>query len=146
METQLLYKSKIKIFKEILEKIKDKKNKHYRNYKRYKRINNFLKISVNILNASSVCSLIISYMGLTPVLLVSLSLTSISSILTAFSSSFEIDFKISSHNNSYLQYSEIYRHYNQILIKNGLSTGDIDIYLNELNEKLNLIEDNELPI
>ena len=141
---QLLYKNKIKIFKDILNNIKNVSYKHYKKHKKLKKINTILKVIVNVLNAGSICSLVISYMGLSPVILISLSFTSMSSLLTAFLSSFEIDYKINSHNNSYLQYSEIYRHYNQLLIKNGLSSGDIDILLNEMNEKLNLIQDTEL--
>ena len=68
---QLLYKNKIKVFKDILANIKKKKDKHYKKYKKLKCINNFLKVGVNILNAGSICSLVISYMGMTPVIVIS---------------------------------------------------------------------------
>lgn len=143
---QLLYKNKIKIFKEILENIKKKKDKHYKKYKKLKCINNFLKVGVNILNAGSICSLVISYMGMTPVIVISLSLTSLSTLITAGMNSYDIDYKIQSHNNSYLQFSEIYRHYQSILIKNGLTSKQVDEYLTEMNEKINLVMDTEEPI
>ena len=143
---QLLYKNKIKVFKEILANIKKKKDKHYKKYKKLKCINNFLKVGVNILNAGSICSLVITFMGMTPVIVISLSLTSLSTLITAGMNSYDIDYKIQSHNNSYLQFSEIYRHYQSILIKNGLTSKQLDEYLTEMNEKINLVMDTEEPI
>ena len=143
---QLLYKNKITVFKDILANLKKKKDKHYNKYKKLKCINNFLKVGVNILNAGSICALVITYMGLTPVIVLSLSLTSLSSLIIAGMNSYDIDYKIQSHNNSYLQYSEIYRHYQSVLIKNGLTSKQLDEYLNEMNEKINLVMDTEEPI
>lgn len=143
---QLLYKNKIKVFKEILANIKKKKDKHYKKYKKLKCINNFLKVGVNILNAGSICSLVITFMGLTPVIVISLSFTSLSTLITAGINSYDVDYKIQSHNNSYLQFSEIYRYYQSILIKNGLTSKQVDEYLNEMNEKINLVMDTEEPI
>ena len=92
------------------------------------------------------CTLVITFMGLTPVIVISLSLTSLSTVIIAGMNSYDIDYKIQSHNNSYLQFSEIYRHYQSILIKNGLTSKQVDEYLNEMNEKINLVMDTEEPI
>ena len=143
---QLLYKNKIKVFKDLLANTKKKKDKHYKKYKKLKCINNFLKVGVNILNAGSICSLVITYMGMTPVIVISLSLTSLSTFIIAGMNSYDIDYKIQSHNNSSLQFSEMYIHYQSILIKNGLTSKQVDEYLNEMKEKINLVMDTEEPI
>jgi len=147
IETPDNYKGKIKLIKDILEDVKNKKQAHYKYYARYKRINTFVKSFVNALNAISVCSMVLTFTPVSPtVMIVALSATSISTILSAVHSSTDIEGKVHSHNTSYLQYTDIYRDVSARLLRNGMSSQDLDNLLTEINSRMGLIEDQSLPI
>ena len=82
-------------------------------------------------------------------IILALSSTTLSSLVSALQSAIDIDFKAHSHNTSYLhdlQCNDTYREVSARLLKNGLSSNDLDLMLKELNNRLNFIEDSSLPI
>lgn len=141
------YDGKIELVREILLDIRKRKDKHYKMYRKYKKRCIITKAAINALNAVSVCSLVLSFTPISPAVgIIAITTTSLSSILSAISSSVDIETKTYSHNTSYLQYTDIYRDVKMRLLKNGLSSEDLDSLLNELNQRLGLIEDCSLPI
>ena len=142
IETPNNYIGKVELIRHILEDVKKKKNIHYKKFGRFKKINTFIKSFVNALNAISVCSLVLSLTPATPVTsIIALSATSISAITSAISSSIDLEHKIHSHNTSNLQYNDLYRDISARLLRNGMSSLDLDNLLTEINTRMGLIED-----
>ena len=150
VETEQLnsnYTPKVKLIKSILEDIKKRKEAHYRCFGYYKNLSMYSKSFINTLNAISICSMVVTFTPVNPaILILALSSTTMSGITSALQSAIDIDFKSHSHNTSYLQYGDAFREVSARLLKNGLSSGDLDLMLYELNNRLNIIEDSSLPI
>jgi hypothetical protein len=79
-------------------------------------------------------------------LIVALSSTTISIVTSAIHSSTDIEGKVYSHNTSYLQYTDIFRDVQARLLRNGMSSLDLDNLISEINARMGLIEDFSLPI
>ena len=147
IETPDNYIGKIEMIRQILTDVKKRKNQHYKQFGKYKKINTFTKSFINSLNAISVCSMVLSFTPISPaVLIVALSATSISSVGSAVHSSIDVEGKVYSHNTSYLQYTDLYRDVSARLLRNGMSSLDLDNLLSEINARMGLIEDQSLPI
>lgn len=147
IETPNNYMGKVELIRHILEDVKNRKNTHYKKFGKLKKINTFIKSFVNGLNAVSVCSLILSLTPATPIVsIIALSATSISAIISAISSTIDLEGKIHSHNTSNLQYNDLYRDISARLLRNGMSSEDLDNLLSEINTRMSLIEDSSLPI
>ena len=147
IETPNNYMGKVGLIRHILEDVKKRKNIHYKKFGKLKKINTFIKSFVNGLNAVSVCSLILSLTPATSIVsIIALSATSISATISAVSSSMDLEGKIHSHNTSNLQYNDLYRDVSARLLRNGMSSEDLDNLLSEINTRMSLIEDSSLPI
>ena len=150
VETEQLnnnYTPKVKLIKSILDDIKKRKDAHYKNFGYYKNLSMYSKTLINMLNVVSICSLVLNFSPAIPaIIILALSSTTLSSLVSALQSAVDIDFKAHSHNTSYLQYNDTYREVSARLLKNGLSSDDLDLMLYELNNRLNIIEDSSLPI
>ena len=147
VETPNNYNGKVEMIRAILEDVKKKKGKHYKQFGKYKKINTCTKGIINALNAVSVCSMVVTFMPVSPeIMILALCCTSISSIAYAVTSSVDVEGKVHSHNTSYLQYTDLYRDISARLLRNGMSSLDLDNLLGEINARIGLIEDNSLPI
>lgn len=147
IETPNNYIGKVGLIRHILEDVKKRKNIHYKKFGKLKKINTFIKSFVNGLNAVSVCSLILSLTPATSIVsIIALSATSISATISAIASSIDLEGKIHSHNTSNLQYNDLYRDVSARLLRNGMSSEDLDNLLSEINTRMSLIEDSSLPI
>ena len=141
------YKIKTNLIKTMLNDIMYRKKQHYKKFNRNKKINTIIKVIVNGLNATSVCSIILALSPLSPIVMIlALSTTTLSGIISAVFSSMDIDTEIHSHNTSNLQYNDLYRDISARLLRNGLNSADLDLLLGEINMRISLIEDSSLPI
>lgn len=141
------YKGKIDLIKHILENVKIRRTQHYKKFGKLKKINTFIKAFINGLNAVSVCSIVLALSPASPiVMIIALSTTTISGITSAITSSIDIENKIHSNNTSNLQYNDLYRDISARLLRNGMSSLDLDHLLSEINTRMSLIEDSSLPI
>jgi len=141
------YNGKIEMVNNILEDIKKRKILHYKQFAKFKKANTISKSVINSLNAISVCSMVLTFTPVnSAVMLVAIAATSVSGITSAIHSSIDIEGKIHSHNTSYLQYTDLYRDVSARLLRNGMSTHDLDLLLSEMNARIGLIEDSSLPI
>jgi len=153
MENEILlktnYKTKIELIKSTLENdIRIRKKIHHNYFIFYKRLNTIIKTIINTLNATSICSLILNYnkIGNNIALIIALSTTSISSIISVINTTIETDNKFHQHKISDLEYSNLYREITARILRNGLTSEDLDFILLEINDKISLIEDNSPPI
>ena len=147
VETPNNYNDKVEMIRCILDDVKKRKNQHYKQFGKYRKINTLNKSLVNVLNAISVCSMVLTFTPVSPaILIVALSATSVSGITSAVNSAMDIEDKVHSHNTSYLQYTDLYRDISARLLRNGMSSLDLDNLLTEINSRMGLIEDHSLPI
>ena len=147
IETPNNYSDKVEMIRSILDDVKKRKKEHYTQFGKYKKINTFTKSLVNALNAISVCSMVLTFTPVNPVvLIVALTATSVSGISSAVHSSTDIEGKVHSHNTSYLQYADLYRDVSARLLRNGMSSLDLDNLLTEINSRMGLVEDHSEPI
>lgn len=137
-------KDKLKHINNLLFEIDDRKNKQYINYIKKKKIDNATKIIISILNSISISSLISGFSGLLPFTIVSLVSSSLSALLFAAINSYNLSDKISKYNNSYQQYGDLHRWIAGVIKKNHLESNDYDELINNINEKLSLIEDSSI--
>ena len=136
------YNDKVEMIRCILDDVKKRKNQHYKQFGKYRKINTLNKSLVNVLNAISVCSMVLTFTPVSPaILIVALSATSVSGITSAVNSAMDIEDKVHSHNTSYLQYTDLYRDISARLLRNGMSSLDLDNLLSEINARMGLIED-----
>ena len=105
------------------------------------------KTLINSLNAVSVCSMILAFTPTSqPVMIVALGATSISSIASAMVDAVDVEGKVHSHNTTYLQQTDLFRDVSARLLRNGMSSSDLDLLLTEVNSRMGLIEDHSLPV
>jgi hypothetical protein len=141
------YDGKVRFINSILAEIKIRKQKHYKKVSLYKKINTTVKAIINGLNAVSVCSIIVSMTPISPfVMILALTTSTVSGITTAVVQSIDLEEKLQSHNTSNLHYNDLYRDICGRILRNGLSSEDLDSILGELNARLSLIEDSSPPI
>ena len=141
------YSTKMKLIKDSLNDIKERKKSHSALHNKYRKMNTVVKGFVNTLNAVSVCSMVLTFTPISDMIMLSaLASTSVSSVLSAMTSAIDLEEKISSHNTSCLQYNDIYRETQALVLRNGLSSTDLDVLISQMNEKISLIEDRSLPI
>lgn len=139
------YGDKIQLIKESLEDIKLKKQKHSTQYKQYKKTNTIFKTIVNILNTLSVSSMVLNFMDSNEgIMVIALVASTISAVISALAQSLEVENKAVSHNSSYLQYSDIYRDVNARMLRNGLSSKDLDDIITDLNSRIAVVMDSEI--
>ena len=139
------YDIKKELIRDELKKIKERKLKQYNRYKKLKSFNITSKTIINLLNAVSVSSIIVSYSYLPFSTIIALSSTAISSLLSVLLSSYEMDNKITVHHTTSLQLSDLYRTINLRILRNNLSSDDLDEIILDVNDRLALIEDYQLP-
>lgn len=141
------YENKVKLIKSTLDDIKTRTQKHYTLFRKYKNLKTLSTIFINALNAVSVCSMVLTYTPINSVVkIIALTTTSTSAITSAVHNSLDVEGKVHNHMTSYLQYIDVYRDIRARLLKNGLSSQELDSLLVELNSRVGLIEDHSLPI
>lgn len=136
------YQLKKNLILQEIEKMKYKRDIHYKFYKKYKMINTILKLIINILNAISVSSIVMEYAtiyGFTNI--IAMVSTTLSSIITIVINNFNLDDKINLHNLTKSQLTDLYRNTQITILKNNLTSNDLDYILEDINNQLSLIND-----
>ena len=125
----------------LIKEICGRRDKHRKVFLKLKKRNSFAKVLVNVCSAVSVSSLVISLTPLSPIfLIVSLVSTSIGSVTMAITTGYKLSDKLEDHNRSFLLYSDLIRDYSAKLRRNHLTSIEYDDILDELNNRINLIE------
>lgn len=129
---------KIKSINHELNKIKRMYKSHHKRWRKYKRLSTALKLVVNILNGVTVSSLIVSIVGISPILILTMITSSLSTLLTVIHDTVDMPRKISNHQTAYLQLLDLHRTYQNKMLSSNPDYSDILI---ELNCKIGLILD-----
>jgi hypothetical protein len=129
-----------------LDRIKQRQSEHFRQFKRLKRVNMKCKVFINVLNTISVTSLVLTFAGTGPTLIICTCSNSLSAIGTAILSVINMEDKSHSHQTSYLQFVELHDTYTAELLVDNLCGQDLDRILSDLNSKVGLILDKCEPI
>lgn len=137
------YDRKREAVKKLVARMSNKANQYNTKYIRHKRAANVTEAAMLGLSALLTSTLFLSYYGDPNVIIVSVVLSTLSSVASAVLRS--IDFRTKQHaaHTSSLQYRGTTRHYHTILLRNGLSSADLDNMLDSINTRLGLIEDVE---
>lgn len=135
--------------REILKKLRNDcivlSNKYKKKYKKYKRVDEAIEGFNSLISASSIAC-IITGMSIPPLLVASAILSGSSFIITRIQDKINIKSKYTNYNLSINQYSALGREISAVLSKNNLSTKDYQAYIEEINDKINLISDSALII
>lgn len=135
---------KNEVFK-MLKEIVDEKNKNKKLFIKYRRRNNFLKTVCHGANAISVSSLITSVATVNPIgVIIGLIFGSCSSVGSAINDSLSNLDKYLTTRTTFQQYSNLEREIRSVLLKNHLSSEDLDDLIEDTNHKISLIQDSSL--
>lgn len=129
----------------ILTDIVKEKNNNKKLFIKYRRRNNFFKTMAHTSNAISVSSLITSVATINPIgVIVGLVFGSCSSIGSAINDSLSNLDKYLVTRTTWTQYSNLEREIRSVLLKNHLSSDDLDDLITDTNHKISLIQDSSL--
>lgn len=112
-------------------------------YKRLKLIDDILDGTSTVCSASGLALLVLGISN--PVLLIASGICSgFSFVLTQVQNKMDLKNKYNHHDNTVKQYSEIVREISTILLRNHLTKTQYLEYLQHINDKISLIEDNSI--
>ena len=131
----------------LIKEIDSKKNLYEQKTIKLKNIDNILEIVISFMSVSSTSVLIIGLTHLNPILLITGTvLSSLSGILNAVKNVSGIQRKIEIHKTTYLNLKELSRESKIILARNHLTSDDKINLLNDISNRLSLIDDSSIPI
>ena len=132
--------TKIEALKKIKNTCKNNFIEYNNKYKKYKRIDDIIDFFASILNASSI-TLILSTPALPPLFIASAVCSSLQFIITRAQDKMKIKDKYNQFKTTSNQYDALRREILTVLSKNNLSNEEYESYLEEVNDKINLILD-----
>jgi hypothetical protein len=131
----------------LIKEIDSKKNLYEQKTIKLKNIDNVLEMIISFMSVSSTSVLIIGLTHLNPVLLIcGTVLSSLSGILNAVKNVSGIQRKIEIHKTTFLNLKELSRESKIILARNHLTSDDKINLLNDISNRLSLIDDSSIPI
>lgn len=136
-------KEKIKILNDIKKECLKKSNLYKKRYKKLKKRDDITDFTTSILNASSI-SLILASPAI-PILFIPASIcSSLQFIISQVQSKIDMKNKYNHHLTTSYQYENLCREIVVVLSKNHLSNEQYGDYIEELNDKLSLIQDSQI--
>jgi hypothetical protein len=133
---------KKKVINDILIDISKDKNKYMILWKKFKKRDNIIKSSVHVCNALSISSLVSAFASLNPVgVILGLIFGSCSSVGSTLNDSCSYNEKYYSCKMSAGQIADLEREIKAILIKNHLTSAQLDNLIETTNYRLSLIYD-----
>jgi hypothetical protein len=132
---------------DLLNEISYRKNIYYNKMAHFKRLDDITEVIIIGSGSVAVSSLILTIPFLNPVtLIIGAVCSSISTIGGATKRVMNITSKYESCKTTYTQLSDLERSTRTVLVKNHLTSNDLQNLLADLNHSLSLIEDSSLPI
>ena len=133
---------KKRVLDEVLKDISKDKTKYMKLWKKFKKRDNLLKASVHTCNALSISSLVSSFASLNPIgVILGLTFGTCSSVGSTLNDSCSFNEKHYSCKLTAGQLANLEREIKAILIKNHLTTSQIDDLIRDTNNRLSLIYD-----
>lgn len=138
---------KKELLNNILKGVVQKKKRYYALMLKYKRIDDLTESFIIACGTISVSSLVTTLASSSPpLLIVGTVFSSISTLSGAIKRSCNVTLKYESYKTSYNQLADLERETRAVLVKNHLNGEDLTNLLNEVNQRLSLIEDTSQPI
>jgi hypothetical protein len=131
--------------KKTLIRIKIVKRIHYKKFVKNNKIDLVSKIVLTLINAITISILVLDTQGYN-FSMIGVMTSSISTLVTALLSVVNFSDKKNAHKNTFRELTDLYRSVTEKVLKNGLSSGDYDKILAEMNSILGVIDDNSPPI
>jgi hypothetical protein len=118
-------------------------NLYKRRYKRLKIRDDLVDVAHTSLNMSAV-ALTISGIGLPPLLIASATCAGIGLVIVQAQRTYNSKTRLTNYNVATLQYEELAREINAVLLRNHCSSKEYLEYIDDVNAKLNMINDSRL--
>jgi hypothetical protein len=118
-------------------------NLYKRRYKRLKIRDDLVDVAHTSLNMSAV-ALTISGIGLPPLLIASATCAGIGLVIVQAQRTYNSKTRLTNYNVATLQYEELAREINAVLLRNHCSSKEYLEYIEDVNAKLNMINDSRL--
>lgn len=142
---ELLIKKKKKVLDELLNEIVKEKKKNKKLWKKYKRRDNHMKVGIHTCNAISVSSIVASIASLNPLgVILGLIFGSCSTIGSSINDSCSFNEKHYSCKSTACQLADLEREIKAVLIRNHLTSTQIDTLIEDTNHRLSLIQDSSI--
>lgn len=135
--------SKKKIIKDKIIKIKKRIILHNKKYKKLKIIDDIIDASNSVLTGATV-AFIITGIGIPPLLIVGASCSGIAFIIQRVQDKINLKEKYNKHLLIRKQYSDLVRSTEAVLTHNDLTSDKLTSFIENINDKIDLIEDNNI--
>ena len=147
IQIQNINEKKRRLLLKLLSKIIKLKKVYLKKTNRYQKLNNTTEVIIIGSGTLATTTLIMSFTVVaSPLLIVSATFSSIATLGTALKRATNIQTKYDTHKSTYLAYSELEREVRLKITNNGLTSEQYDAFFVDLNNRLNLIEDNAIPV
>lgn len=143
MTSDMLDRDKKRLIQKQLQTIKNLYKANFKRFKKNKRINSILKVTINLCNAVTVSSVVLSFSGAIPILVVTIVSSSIGGIVSVINDTVNFQEKAEIHKTTYLDMLDIYNTYSNLMLKDVV---DYDSILSEINNKMGLILNSAIPV
>jgi hypothetical protein len=131
----------------LIKEIDTKKNLYERKSISLKNIDSALEMVITFLNVSSTTCLVMGLSHLNPILLITGTIMgAISGVMSSVKSVSGIKRKIETHKTTFLQLKELSRESKIVLARNHLTADDKIDLLNNISNRLSLIDDSAIPL
>jgi len=142
LEDQLLVEP-LRVINDHLIMIKKMKKEYYKQFRKYKKRNTNFKVAVNVLNAVTISTLVMSLTGVPVLAIVSVVTASVATITNAITTTIDYEFK---YHQAHLSYNQLNDLQSTVINKLTSPDADYDTILNDLTSSLSLIIDTALPV
>ncbi len=137
---------KYSLVDELIEEISSKKRRYQGRMIKYRRYANSMDVVITGAGAISVSSLVFTATSFNPIsLAIGTAFSAVSTVSNAISKSVNYEGKYESCKTTFNQLSDLERDVKATLVKNSLSSKDIQDLLYNIGLRLSLIEDSSLP-
>ena len=133
------------LLRKIMYDCKEKVLNYKKKYRKLKKIDDSIDAINAFLTGSSITCTIMG-MTIPPLLILSASLSGSSFIMSRVQDKYNLKRKYEQHKTTILQYGNLQREIMTVLTKNNLSSEDYHHYLQEVYDKISLIDDNSIII
>ena len=138
---------KRRLLLKILTKVIRLKKIYLKKTNKFQRLNNTTEVIIIGSGTLATTTLIMSFSVVAaPLLILSVSFSSIATLGTALKRATNIQNKYDKHKSTYLAYSELEREVRLKVTNNGITDEQYDIFFVDINNRLGLIEDNAIPV
>lgn len=135
------------ILRKQLKIIKKLKNNYRKNFLKLKRINDITESIITGFSAITTSSIIISFTIINPIaVIVGCVASTLATVGSASKRAYRLQNKVETNKNAFDNYSILERELIAILAKKNLKQNELDLIIDDLNNRLALIEDVTTPL